>query len=85
MTKPIPLEKELYDIIGLAEYVEETYNITQNLRDVWFWFVDRYEVSNGSVVNVSLTPDERDKPEIAVFKSHLRSEFGDSIEVLAQW
>ena len=85
MTKLAPITKELYDIIGLADHIEETHQVVINQHDIWFWFVEKYEISNGSVVTVDMSPLETDKPSIALFKKYVMQDYGPTVEILAQW
>lgn len=85
MAKLEPVKKELYDIIALADYIEDTYQVKMDQREIWFWFVDKYEISNGSIVELDLNPRQGDKPVIALFKEYVMKDYGPSISILAQW
>lgn len=85
MPKLEPITKELYDIIGLADCIEETHQVEMNQHNIWFWFVEKYEVSNGSIVTVDMRPLENDKPSIALFKKYVMLDYGPTVEILAQW
>lgn len=85
MQKPQPKKLEVYNIIELAEYVMDKYNLDLDLNEVWHWFVDRYEPNNGSKIHFSTQIDKRDPEWIKDMKSHLNKDFGDNILLLEEW
>ena len=85
MQKPQPEKLEFYNMIELAEYVMDKYNLDLDLNEVWHWFVDRYEPDNGSKINFSTQSDKRDPEWIKTMKAHLKTEFGNNILLLEEW
>lgn len=68
-------------------------------RDFWHWFLDHYDVNNGSILTFyiqenledldeQVANDEEDEEDIAWVREILqcfKDEFGEEIEVLIEW
>ena len=61
MEKPKIRTIEGYDLMGVTDYITEKYNLELDFNDIWHWFVDNYEPSNGTKVTLETEIYEDDK------------------------
>ena len=85
MKKPTSTKKEVYDFLSIAEFVNEKYNLGLDSTTMWHWFVDAYEVDNGSCISFDVKIEPEDKEWVKKLKKHLKDEFGEDIELLVEW
>lgn len=85
MEKPEKQVIEVYDLLSITEYVSEKYNLDLDDNDVWHWFVDTHEPSNGSKLYLNTDVYSKDKTWVKDMKQALEKEFGKNIPLLVEW
>ena len=87
ISKPQKNKKEYFNIYEIFNYVNEKYKIGLDFNKFWSFLVLEYELSNGKTFYI--IPEEaltsKLEYEMVNLMECLQKEFGDEIEVLAEW
>lgn len=85
MNKPTKTLKEnkiqAYDLMSIALYIRQKYQLQLNSVEVIRWFWDNYGHCKDDIVNINTTINSKDKKWTQDMLNYMNEEFGNNIPI----